>query len=396
MTDAAWGSPILHADLDAFYASVETLNDPALKGKPVIVGGTSSRGVVTSASYEARSYGVRSAMPTSRARRLCPHGMFIQPDFKAYSVKSAEVREVFRSFSPVIEPMSLDEAFIDVSRAKRMWPNSPTIAEALRDRVLKQTGLVVSVGVAPNKFLAKLASRKAKPDGVVVVKPDRVREFLDPLDVGELWGVGEVTIAVLERLGLRKIGDVAGIPRSTLERALGPLGGHLANLALGKDERPVTPDSAAKSVGAEETFERDLVDELQLCQALLKLSDRVSSRLRSSGISGHTITVKIRFSNFSTITRSRTVKEQIDSAAGVYSVARDLLMKVAEKEPPGRLRVRLLGVTAGNLTEYPASEQLTFEHKPRWSVADKALDNVRFRFGDEALGFAALMELDDL
>ena len=388
----AWGNPILHADLDAFYASVEVLRDPTLKGKPVIVGGTSTRGVVTSASYEARSFGVRSAMPTSRARRMCPQAVFIQPDFKSYSEYSKQVREVFDSFSPVVEPLSLDEAFIDMSGASRMWANPPTVAEALRDRTRRETGLTVSVGVAPNKFLSKLASRRAKPDGIVVVDPRKVHDFLHPLSVGELWGVGDQTVAVLERLGLRTIGDVASVPRATLERALGSLGAHLADLATGRDDRPVVKDAQRKSVGAEETFEHDLADESQMLQALLKLSDRVSSRLRGQGISGQTVTVKIRFANFSTITRSKTLSHEIDSVTGVYGVAAGLLEKVVKDAPAGRKRIRLLGISFTNLKDWPASEQLTFDRRPRWIEADRALDKVRLRFGDDALGFAALLD----
>jgi len=386
----AWSSPILHADLDAFYASVETLSDPSLKGKPVIVGGTSSRGVVTSASYEARKFGVRSAMPTSRARRLCPGGIFIQPNFAAYTEKSRAVKEVFTSMSPLVEPLSLDEAFIDVSGSHRMWADPPTMAEALRWRVADQTGLVVSVGVAPNKFLAKLASRRAKPDGVVVVRPGGIEDFLSPLPVDELWGVGEQTSAVLRKLGLTTIGEIAAVPRSTLERVLGATGTHLANLARGKDERQVVPEATRRSVGAEETFQEDLVGETEICQALLKLADRVSSRLRGDGISGQTVTVKVRFSNFATITRSRTLRYEIDNCTGFYGVARQLLAGALSNEP-GRSRIRLLGISASSIKQWPAAEQLTFDRQPRWIEADRALDKVRARFGDDALGFGSLM-----
>lgn len=386
-----WTNPILHADLDAFYAAVETLRDPSLKGKPVIVGGTSSRGVVTSASYEARAYGIQSAMPTSRARRLCPNAIFIQPDFDAYTHKSKEVRTVFESFSPVVEPMSLDEAFIDVSMARRMWESPPKIAQALRDEVKDQTGLVVSVGVAPNKFLAKIASKRAKPDGVVVIEPNGVRAFLDPLPVWELWGVGEQTTAILKRLGLNTVGDVAAVGKATLERALGSLGGHLASLAGGQDHRPVLPDAPRKSVGAGETFERDLFGEIEVFHALLKLADRVSGRLRAAGNSGRTVTVTIRLANFATVTRSRTLDLEIDSAPGIFSVAKDLVRRFVD-EDYDRKRIRMLGISMSSLREWPASEQLSFERKPRWIEADKALDRVRFRFGDDALGFASLLD----
>ncbi|HLF70311.1 MAG TPA: DNA polymerase IV, partial [Actinomycetota bacterium] len=340
----------------------------------------------------ARAFGVRSGMPTSRARRLCPGGIFIQPDFDSYMSKSKQVREVFNSFSSIVEPVSLDEAFIDVSRARRMWANPPTIAEALRDRVMRETGLVVSVGVAPNRFLAKVASRRAKPDGIVVVREGDVEAFLHPLHVGELWGVGEQTVLILERLGLRTVGDVAALPRETLERALGSLGAHLADLAAGRDDRPIVPNVIRKSLGADETFEQDLVQELQMAQALLKLSDRVCTRLRSQGISGRTVTLKVRFGNFATLTRSRSLPHEIDSTSGIFGVARDLLRQVLGDREPGTKRIRLLGITMSNLSEWPASEQLTFDRAPNWSQADRAIDRVRFRFGDDAVGFGSLLE----
>lgn len=391
-TAGDWSSPILHADLDAFYASVEILKDPSLQGKPVIVGGTSGRGVVTSASYEARRYGVTSAMPTARARRLCPNGVFVQPSFPAYIAKSREVKEVFDSFSVAVEPLALDEAFLDLRKASRLWRDPGTAAEALKDRVLRRTGLVLSVGVAPNKFLAKLASRMCKPDGVLVVRPDRVQEFLSPLPVGHLWGVGEQTAAVMQRLGLKTIGDVAACSPSILERALGSHGAGLAELAAGRDFREVVPDLVAKSVGAEETFAADLVEATSMQSALLKLSDRVASRLRAQGISGHTVNVKIRLSTFETFSRSRTLKQEVDGATGIYGVARELLDRFLDGKPPSRSRIRLLGVSVTNLAQWPASDHMVFDRQPEWGAAEVALDRVRMRFGDQALGFGALLE----
>jgi len=393
---AKWTSPILHADLDAFYASVEILRNPNLAGRPVIVGGTSSRGVVTSASYAARRFGVRSAMPTTRARRICPEAVFIQPDFDAYIEKSHQVRKVFDSFSHIVEPLSLDEAFLDVRRAQRMWPDPGTLAEALKDRVLRVTGLVISVGVAPNKLLAKLASRKAKPDGIVIVDATRVAEFLHPLAVNELWGVGEQTTAALSKLGLNTVGDIARVPKMTLEKVMGPHGAALWALANGHDDRQVVADSPRKSAGAEETFEHDLVDPAQIWQAILKLSDRVASRLRSEGISGRTVTLKIRLSNFTTTTKSKTVAREMDTATEIFAVAKALLGDLAgDGSQPSRKRIRLLGVTLSNLSEWPASEQLCLQRHAEWFKADKALDGVRFRFGDDALGFGALLRWSD-
>lgn len=387
-----WSSPILHADLDAFYASVETLKDPSLRGKPVIVGGTSARGVVTSASYEARRYGVHSAMPTARARRLCPNGIFVQPSFPAYIAKSREVKEVFDAFSVAVEPLSLDEAFLDLRKASRLWADPATAAEALKDRVLRTTGLVLSVGVAPNKFLAKLASRLAKPDGVLVVRDDAIAEFLNPLPVGLLWGVGEQTAAVLQRLGLRTIGDVAGCSPSLLERALGAHGAGLSRLASGRDDREVVADLVARSVGAEETFQSDLVEETSMLGALLKLSDRVASRLRGQGISGKSVNLKVRLSTFETFSRSRTLKHELDGATAIYGLARELLEQFLEGKPPSRRRIRLLGVSVTNLSQWPASDQIVFGRQPEWGAAENALDRVRMRFGEDALGFGALLE----
>lgn len=387
-----WLSPILHADLDAFYASVETLKDPGLRGRPVIVGGTSGRGVVTSASYEARRFGVRSAMPTAQARKLCPSGVFIQPSFPAYIAKSIQVKEIFEEFSVAVEPLSLDEAFLDLRTARRLWSDPPTAAEALKDRVMRATGLVLSVGVAPNKFLSKLASRMAKPDGVLVVGADRVDKFLRPLPVGHLWGVGEQTEVVMRRLGLRTIGDVAACPPEILERALGSHGAGLAQLALGRDDRKVVPDQVARSVGAEETFQRDLSEPTQILGALLKLSDRVASRLRGQGISGRTVSLKVRMPNFETFSRSRTLKCEVDGATGIYGVARELLEKFLESKPPGNRKIRLLGVSVGNLCRWPASDQMILDRRPEWGAAEVALDRVRLRFGEDALGFGALLE----
>ena len=391
-----WSTPVMHADLDAFYASVEVLREPKLKGKPVIVGGTSSRGVVTSASYEARKYGVHSAMPTSRARRLCPNAIFIQPDFEMYAVKSKEVRRVFDSFSPVVEPLALDEAFLDVSGASKMWVGPEEMAKGLRDDVLGQTGLSVSVGIAPNKFLAKLASKHAKPDGMVLIHPDKVDEFLCPLPVEALWGVGTETASVLKRFGLRTIGDVACLPQSSLERALGSLGGHIARLARGVDDRGVVADSPRKSMGAEETFERDLTDTGEILRFLLKLSDRVASRLRARGISGQTVTLKVRFSNFTTITRSVTLPAEVDGTRSIYLVVRDLISRVLSGGgAAGHPRIRLLGVSLSNLKDWPPSEQLSFDPAAGWSDADRTLDLVRSRFGEEAIEFGVLLESPD-
>lgn len=314
------------------------------------------------------------------------------PNFPAYIEKSRQVKEVFDSFSVAVEPLSLDEAFLDLAHARRIWIDPPTAAEALKDRVLKRTGLVVSVGVAPNKFLAKLASKLAKPNGIVVVDANSVPQFLAPLPVSHLWGVGEHTQAVLVRLGLHTVADVAAAPSGLLERTLGSMGAQLARLAAGCDDREVTPNLAAKSVGAEETYETDLVERTQMLGAILKLSDRVASRLRAQGVSGQTVSLKIRLPDFSTAHRSRSLKFEIDAATGIYAVARELLDRYFAERAPSSRRVRLLGISVSNLCRWPASQQLAFASRPGWGAAESALDDVRRRFGDDSLGFGALME----
>ncbi|MDQ4025463.1 MAG: DNA polymerase IV [Actinomycetota bacterium] len=385
-------TPILHVDMDAFYASVEVIKDPSLRGKPVIVGGQGGRGVVTSASYEARAFGVRSAMPTIQARRLCPRGIFLPNDFTAYQDLAGRIREVFLSFSPLVEPLSLDEAFLDVSGSVRLFGGPVDIARAVR-AAIAELGLTCTVGVAPNKFLAKLASTAAKPDGLLVISPDRVAAFLHPLPVTALWGVGEATGEALRRLGIKTVGDLATIPRRTLERAIGEsLGAHLAHLAAGVDERPVTPHEPAKSVGSEETFAADLDDPDEILREVLRLSDRTAGRLRAKGLCGRTVTLKVRWSNFQTITRSRTLPAEVDTAAEVYAVARELYEKVAPEAP----RIRLIGVSVASLAPGPPRKQLDLlgERSGRagWQEASAAIDSIRERFGASSVGPATLVD----
>ncbi|HEX2195727.1 MAG TPA: DNA polymerase IV, partial [Actinomycetota bacterium] len=367
-------TPILHVDMDAFYASVEVVKDPSLKGKPVIVGGQGGRGVVTSASYEAREFGVRSAMPTIQARRLCPRGIFLSNDFSAYQDYSARIREVFLSFTPLVEPLSLDEAFLDVAGSVKLFGDPVAIAGAIKARIA-ELGLTCTVGVAPNKFLAKLASTRAKPDGLLVIPPDGVRAFLHPLPVTALWGVGEATGEALRRLGIKTVGDLATIPRRTLERAVGDsLGAHLAHLAAGEDDRPVSPHEPAKSVGSEETFAADLDSHDDIRREILRLADRTAGRLRSKGLCGRTVTLKLRWSNFQTITRSRTLPAEVDTAAEVYAVARELYDKLAPPAP----RVRLLGVGVSSLAPGPPRRQLDLlggrGGRAGWQEASEAID----------------------
>ena len=385
-------TPILHVDMDAFYASVELIKDPSLRGKPVIVGGQGGRGVVTSASYEAREFGIRSAMPTIQARRLCPRGIFLPNDFAAYQDLSAKIREVFLSFTPLVEPLSLDEAFLDVSGSVKLFGDPVTIARTVKERIA-ELGLTCTVGVAPNKFLAKLASTRAKPDGLLVVPPDGVEAFLHPLPVRALWGVGEATGETLRRLGIKTVGDLAGIPTRTLERAVGDsLGAHLAHLAAGRDERPVTPNEAAKSVGSEETFAADLDADEDILREILRLADRTAGRLRSKGLCGRTVTIKVRWASFQTITRSRTLPAEIDTAAEIYAVAQDLYERLAPATP----RIRLLGVSVTSLAAGPPRRQLDLlgERAGRagWQEASAAIDSIRERFGSSSVGPATLVD----
>ena len=392
---------ILHVDMDAFYASVEVLRDPSLAGRPVIVGGSGDRGVVASCSYEARAFGVRSAMASVRARRMCPTAVFVHGDMSRYAGYSRRIHEVFSSFTPLVEGISLDEAFLDVAGARRLFGPAERVASSIRERVRADTGLSCSVGVAPSKLLAKLASRAAKPTassagidpgpGVVVVRPGEELAFLHPLPVTELWGVGPATAERLRSRGVRTVGDLAAVSVEALVSWLGTANGrHLHELAWARDTRPVEPERAVKSVGHEETFAVDLVDRATLHREVVRQADAVASRLREASLAGRTVTVKVRFNDFATITRSRTLPEAVDTAPEVAAVARGLLDGV---DAGGG--IRLLGVSVSNLAAGGAARQLTFgEDAPAWTDASRALDGVRARFGPAALGPAALLSGD--
>ena len=382
------GLGILHADLDAFYASVEVLKDPALAGRPLLVGGIGGRGVVTSASYEARAFGCRNAMPMARARRLCPQAVAVPPDFAAYRRWSVEVMRIFSSVTPLVEPLALDEAFLDVRGARALFGDAVATARLLRARVREEAGLALTVGVAASKFMAKLASTRGKPDGLLVVPPGRALGFLHPLPVHALWGAGEATIEVLHRYGLRTVGDVAATPRATLERALGPAAGaQLHELAWARDDRQVVPFEAAKSVGSEETFAVDIDDPAALAREVLRSCVRVGRRLREAGLAGRTVTLKLRFANFRTITRGRTLAVATDTDTDLHEVAADLLARLQL----GRTPVRLVGVTVSNLQRAGAPVQLRLgPERPGWEAAVRAADAVRARFGDGAIDLASL------
>jgi DNA polymerase-4 len=381
---------VLHVDMDAFYASVELIDRPHLRGRPVIVGGGGSRGVVLSATYEARAFGVHSAMPMGRARRLCPQGVIVEPDHHRYSEVSRGVMEIFRSVTPAVEPLSLDEAFLDVSGALRRLGRPAVIADLIRDRVADEQQITCSVGVAATKFVAKLASGRAKPDGLLVVPRDETVPFLHALPVGALWGVGERTEEALLRLGLRTVSDLAHTPLGTLKRALGEAtGSHLHELSWGRDPRRVVPEQAEKSVGAEETFPRDIDDPEIVLREVLRLSERVAARLRSQDVVGRTVVIKVRFADFTTITRSRTLPEHTDVARTVYGTARELFDRLGLD----RARLRLVGVRVEGLV--PASSghrQLALDERPQgWREAELAVDRASARFGAGVVRPAALV-----
>jgi DNA polymerase-4 len=389
------GCTILHVDMDAFFASVELRHRPDLVGQPVIVGGAGSRGVVLSATYEAREYGVRAAMPMSRARRLAPHAVILPPRHDEYARVSAGVMEIFRSITPLVEPLSFDEAFLDVAGAQRRLGRPTAIAELIRAKVADEQGITCSVGVAPTKFVAKLASTRCKPDGLLVVPKDKIVSFLHPLPVSALWGVGEKTEEALTRLGLRTVGDLANTPVSTLQRALGQaVGAHLAALAWGRDERKVIAHEPEKSIGAEETFARDVDDPEVVRRELLRLSQRTAARLRSAEMVGRTIAIKIRFADFTTITRSRTLADATDVAKDIYATACTIYDALGLE----RARVRLVGVRVEGLV--PAAEQpqqlMLGERLAGWREVERVSDRAARRFGSGAVRPAALVpEPDD-
>jgi DNA polymerase-4 len=385
------GCTMLHVDMDAFYASVELIDRPHLRGQQVIVGGGGNRGVVLSATYEARALGVHSAMPMSRARRLAPRATVIEPDHRRYAEVSRGVMEIFRSITPAVEPLSLDEAFLDVSGALRRLGPPTRIAEVIRARVEAEQRITCSVGVASTKFVAKLASGRCKPDGLLVVPADRTVEYLHPLPVTALWGVGAKTGEQLARLGLRTVGDIAHTPEATLRRALGEaVGRHLYELSWGRDPRPVVPEAAEKSIGAEETFEVDVDDPEVVLREVLRLAERTAVRLRSAGMAGRTVVLKVRFANFSTITRSRTLPDVTDVARDIYACARSLWEALRLE----RARIRLVGVRVEGLVRADGQpRQLLLDERPQgWREAERAADKASARFGRNSVRPATLID----
>jgi DNA polymerase-4 len=385
------GCSILHVDMDAFYALASLLSRPELSGTPVIIAGGGNRGVVLSSTYEARAFGVAAAMPIARARRLCPQATVVAPDYARYERISRAVMAVFTSVTPIVEPLSLDEAFLDVSGARRRLGRPRDIAQQIRDTIADEQGITCSVGVATTKFIAKLASGLAKPDGLLVVPESEVVGFLHQLPVGALWGVGDRTEEVLQRLGLHTVADIAHTPVDTLRRALGENAGPaLHALAWGRDTRTVTPTHRERSIGADETFSSDVDDPAYIHRELLKLSDRTAARVRAAGMVGRTISIKVRFSDFTTITRSRTLRDPTDVSRDIYATARALFDGLGLQ----RARLRLVGVRMEGLLESAQAPIQGLLDAPEhgWRDADRAVDKASARFGAGAVRPASLVE----
>lgn len=383
-------SSIMHVDMDAFFVSVELRSRPELRGRPVIVGYPADRSVVLSASYEARKFGVKSAMPMAVAARMCPSAVIIEPRHKLYYEVSAQLMAIFGSITDLVEPLSVDEAFLDVGGAIRRLGSPREIGGIIRRRVHEELGITASVGIAASKFVAKIASTRCKPDGLLLIGPDETVAYLHSLPVNALWGVGAKTGQVLARMGIRTVADVAATPPSALKKLLGASGEHVYRLSWGIDPRPVTPVRLEKSIGAEETFAVDTSDDVLLHRELLRLSHRTAGRLRSTGMVARTISLKLRYTDFSTITRSRTVHAPMDSAQLIYAVAVQLL----ESLGPRAMTVRLVGVRAEQLEDAAqTSLQLSFDRRDdNWRAAEQALDRVAEKFGSKSVLPARLLD----
>jgi DNA polymerase-4 len=379
---------VLHVDMDAFYASVEQRDQPELRGRPVIVGADpSGRGVVSAASYEARRFGVHSAMPIGRAARLCPDAAFLPVDMDKYAAVSRQVMAILADFTPLLEPVSIDEAFLDVTGTEGLHGDGAAVARTIKSRVASALRLSASVGVAANKFVAKVASDLRKPDGLVVVAPGTEADFLAPLPVSRLWGVGRVTAAGLEAMGLSTIGQLAAVPAAYLEARFGSSGRSLQDLAFGRDDRLVEPFAPPKSMGAEETFGHDHRDVERLTATLRGQAERVARELRAEGYAGRCVTLKLRFADFSTLTRRHSDDPTQDGLV-IYRRARALLERIPLRQP-----VRLIGLAVSSLGP-PAAGQLPLleADTARRERLARAMDQVTRRFGEESLRPASLLK----
>jgi DNA polymerase-4 len=382
--DTDWPRIILHADMDAFYAAVEQLDNPELRGKPVLVGGTGNRSVVSTASYEARPFGVGSAMPMVQARRRCPQAIVVPPNFPRYKEVSGQIMEVFRNMSPLVEPLSLDEAFVDMTGAQNLFGEPIDMAKHLKQRVVEASGgLTISVGVATTKFVAKVASDFQKPDGLTIVRPGQVHDFLWPMDVSRLWGVGPRTLEKLRALGFRTIGDIAGAKEAFLTRRLGTLGTHIFNLAQGEDSRMVESEREAKSIGAEYTLEQDIVGAEKIRKHLKRSATRVAKSLRRKGLVAKGVRVKLKTKDFRLLTKQTPITPPTDSAKTLLTTATALLQQFDLTEP-----MRLVGLAAFNLAadEDPAQGTLFVDEKnERQRRLEKTLDDLQNRFGNKVV-----------
>jgi DNA polymerase-4 len=391
MESCGWTRAIIHLDMDAFYAAVEILDGPELRGKPVIVGGSKERGVVSSASYEARKFGVHSAQPIATALRLCPQGVFLPVRMWRYQEVSQQIFKIFQRFSPLVEPLSLDEAFVDVSGSTRLFGTPEEIARKIKEQVIEETGLTVSAGVAPSKFVAKIASDLQKPDGLIIVPEGKVQEFLEPLPIEKLWGVGKATRKILAHLGVKTIGDLGLISSRLLVRKLGKQGLHLYLLAKGIDEREVEPEREIKSIGHEDTYPVDISHPGEARKQLLSLANRVAKRLRGYGLVGKTVTLKVKYYDFVQITRSITLGEPTDDSREIFQTCCSLLGKTEV----GRRPVRLFGISLSQLSDSDETRQLALfavEEADKRRRLNKALDTISEKFGEGAIVPGTLLE----
>ena len=371
---------IMHVDMDAFFASVEQRDFPHLRGKPVIVGGKSRRGVVATASYEARRFGVHSAMPITKARELCPHGVFVVPRFDAYREASEEIHEIMLHYADAYEPISLDEAFLDISGMGSQYPTLGAIGRSIKKEIREKVHLVASVGIGPNKFLAKMASDMEKPDGLTIIPYGREKEILAPLPVRRLWGVGEVTEKKLLAAGYRTIGDIQEAAPSRLKDLLGNQGAFLKQLAFGIDTRPIEAERQVKSIGDESTYDEDLTDKKQIEKEIAMHSDIVARRLRKHDLFARTISLKIRFASFKTVMRSLSLEEGTNLQEDIDRAALALLSRIPLYEG-----IRLIGVTASNLGPPISMGSLFSEESEKRARAAKAMDEIQAKFGKKAL-----------
>lgn len=378
------GTRILHVDMDAFYAAVEVLDDPSLRGLPLIIGSPDGRSVVSSASYEARRYGVRSAMPVSQALRLCPGARVVPPHFSRYQEVSRQVMAIFESFTPLVEPLSVDEAFLDVQGVRRLWGSPARIAGLIRERVQAEVGITCSVGVASTKHVAKMASTIAKPDGMLVIAAADTLDFLAPRSVRALWGVGPKAAESLEARGIRTIRDIRETPQETLDRAVGPaLSARLVQLARGEDARAVDTERVEKSIGHEETFDQDIADREFLRAELLRLSDRVGARLRRAGWETSTVSIKIRFADFRTVNRSQTLTEPTAVSQRIGEAAQGLFELIDRRDP-----IRLVGVRAEKLRPAGGGALALWDEDEDWRKVEGAVDEAIARFGTATISRA--------